>query len=207
MNIRTEKCAPRLRGVAMGALVAMAILWRPMAAHAEVRIVAIGDSIVLGSGTSFAGGRGGVSMSQAWPAVLERMLRSQGWNVTVVNQGVNGEESSGTLARVGSAVPVGTDLTVVMVGGKDMLNHVSHETLRSNLKAIAEAIRARGSAVLIEYPKATEGMRDPVTHYAIAEYDSGDHEHFNAAGNELIASRILSEAERELRKRGLEPGK
>lgn len=177
-------------------------------AHAkQVQIVALGDSLVLGSGTSFAGGSGGVPVSEAWPAVLERMLRSRGWDATITNQGVNGDTTSATLARVDSAVPIGTDLTLVIVGGKDLLNGASSAVLAGKLAAIANAVRARGSAVLTNWSSWTAGLRDPSTHYAIAKYDSGDHEHFNAAGNALIASRVLPEAERELRKRGLKPGK
>lgn len=176
-------------------------------ARAEIRIVALGDSIVLGYGTSFAGGSGGVPVSEAWPAILEGMLRSRGWNVKIVNRGLNGETSRDTLARVDSAVPSGTDLTIVIVGGKDLLRGSSPQELIGNLGKIESAINSKGSSVLINWRRWIVDLRDPTTHYTIPMYDPGDHEHFNAAGNKLIASRILPEAEKELRKRGLRPGK
>src|SRR6185295_15310597 len=63
-------------------------------AQAETtRIVAIGASNTSGYK---------VGASNAWPALLEQMLKAKGLDVTVVNAGVTAETSSQTVARVGS---------------------------------------------------------------------------------------------------------
>ena len=61
------------------------------AGEATVRIVAMGDSLTEGMG---------VPMDEAYPAQLERKLQAAGYDVSVVNAGISGETSSGTLTRV-----------------------------------------------------------------------------------------------------------
>lgn len=55
------------------------------------RIVAMGDSSTMGLGTSISG---------AYPAVLERLLRAEGYQVEVVNAGLAGYNSWGQLANL-----------------------------------------------------------------------------------------------------------
>src|SRR5207253_6173329 len=63
-------------------------------AHAQ--IVALGASNVAGRG---------VDSSQAFPAQLERMLAAKGYNVHIVNAGINGNTNADMLARLDQAVP------------------------------------------------------------------------------------------------------
>src|ERR1700757_3889265 len=86
-------------------------------ALAEVRIVALGDSGIRGKG---------VPESQAYPAQLEAALKARGHEVTVTNQGVNGDTTAGVLARLDSAVPPGTNIVILKIGVNDLvLRHVS----------------------------------------------------------------------------------
>jgi acyl-CoA thioesterase I len=66
-------------------VIAVVLLTTAMAAaHAEtIQIVAFGDSGVFGSGQGRS--HGGVPVTEAYPAKLERALRARGWNVSVSN--------------------------------------------------------------------------------------------------------------------------
>jgi acyl-CoA thioesterase I len=98
------------------ALAIMALFWTA-AAFAEVHIVALGDSGIRGKG---------VPESQAYPAQLEAALRARGHQVTVTNQGVNGDTTTGVLVRLDSAMPPGTNIVILKIGINDLVNrHVS----------------------------------------------------------------------------------
>src|SRR6266446_4609065 len=76
-------------------VVAVMVLFSTATAFAEIRIVALGDSGIRGKG---------VPESQAYPAQLEAALRARGHQVTVTNQGVNGDTTTGVLARLDAEV-------------------------------------------------------------------------------------------------------
>ena len=65
---------------------------QPPAADArnEMLIIAMGDSITAGLG---------VELEEAYPALLEARLRSEGHAVRVVNSGVSGETTAGGQRR------------------------------------------------------------------------------------------------------------
>jgi hypothetical protein len=77
-------------------------------APAQAQVVAIGASNVSGLG---------VSSSDAFPAQLETMLREKGYSVRVINAGVPGDGTQQMLARFDSAIPGGTRVVILDVGG------------------------------------------------------------------------------------------
>src|SRR5947208_305851 len=84
--------------------VALGLFGLACPAQAEtVRIVALGASNTSG----YAVGAG-----NAWPALLEGMLKAKGYDVSVVNAGVTGETSAATLGRVDSVVTPGTKIVI-----------------------------------------------------------------------------------------------
>jgi acyl-CoA thioesterase I len=123
-------------------LAALSLIAFTCTAHAQqVHIVAIGDS-------NFAGL--GVSRNQAYPAQLERALRAKGVDAVVANAGINGDTTSGVLARLNSSVPNGTDLAIVSVGINDVVMHgQSMASAEANIREIERRLRARGIEVLI----------------------------------------------------------
>ncbi len=190
-------------------------------AQAEtIRIVAFGDSGVYGSGRSSSTRIvGGVPVSNAFPALIEQKLRARGWDVTVTNQGVPGDRASAALSRVDSAVPPGTHLTLVMLGGNDMRAGASFEEIGANMRKIGGAILAKGSRLMIIRTRVppnsppnpylvlwAAGLWD-TRGFPAPEYDSGDREHLNAAGNEVLAERAVPDIERVLRELGFKPKK
>lgn len=103
----------------------------------EVRIVALGDSLLAGYG---------LEPGQSYPARLEAALRGRGINATIMNAGVSGDTTAGGLQRLdftlnSQASPPA--LVVISLGGNDMLRGLSPEQTRANLDAILTKLDER----------------------------------------------------------------
>ena len=201
----------RPRGPRRAALFDAAMLALSPPAWAEtgrpVRLVALGDSLTAGYRLPAAA---------AVPAVLERLLRARGLDVTVANAGVSGDTATGGLDRVEWSVPQGTDGVILELGANDMLRGTDPKVTRQALSAIVAGLKARGIPVLLTgmlsapnmgpdykarfdaiYPDLA--MRDGLTLYPFfldgiigdpaQHLDDGLHP--NARGVETIAARIL----------------
>src|ERR1700733_13091855 len=81
---------------------------------AQSQVVALGASNTRGFD---------LPLSDAWPAKLEALLRAKGRNVSVANEGVNGDTSEGMLSRFASAVPEGTRVVILECCGNDNKNN------------------------------------------------------------------------------------
>lgn len=126
----------------LGAFIALGLAALSGAAEARhINIVALGDS-------NF--GAPGVSRSEAYPAQVERLLRARGLDVSVANEGVNGDTTHGVMSRLGSAVPDGTDVVLLSIGINDWVyEHTPVATIRAQTKKIAQRLRARGIIVVV----------------------------------------------------------
>src|SRR6266436_7702203 len=121
--------------------IAVTAVFSTATAFAEVRIVALGDSGIRGMG---------VPESQAYPAQLEAALRARGHQVTVTNQGVNGDTTAGVLARLDSAAPPGTNIVILKIGINDLVNrHVSPDAIVANKRTIVERLHTKGAEVYL----------------------------------------------------------
>jgi acyl-CoA thioesterase-1 len=60
------------------------------ASEAKAQVVALDDSSTRGYL---------LALSDAWPAKLEALLHQRGYNVSVANEGINGDNSEGMLSR------------------------------------------------------------------------------------------------------------
>ncbi|MBU6499069.1 MAG: hypothetical protein KGL55_07330 [Rhodospirillales bacterium] len=113
------------------------------AGQAQIRIVAVGDS-------SFKGGPSMRDLNDTYPARLEVALRAKGYNVTVANQGINGERAWQTVERLNVAVPNGTRIALVAVGINDMVyEHANRAMAFARLKDIVARLRTRGIEVMV----------------------------------------------------------
>jgi acyl-CoA thioesterase-1 len=92
-------------------------------------IVAVGDSLTAGYG---------VSEAEAYPARLEKKLQSGGFNWRVVNAGISGETSSGTLSRVAWVLKLKPDIVILETGANDGLRGIDPQLTKKN---IAETVR------------------------------------------------------------------
>ena len=130
------RSAPAKLAAALAALVLLA-----GAAAAEVRILALGDSLTAGYG--LPDGEGFVPRLQAWLAA------NGAPDVVIVNGGVSGDTSAGGLARIDWALGDDIDGVIVELGANDMLRGIDPAVTRENLDGILDAIDARGLPAIV----------------------------------------------------------
>jgi acyl-CoA thioesterase-1 len=108
---------------------------------ARKTIVAVGDSLTAGLG---------VDESEAYPALLQRKLSQGGYRFKVVNAGVSGETSSGTLSRIKWVISfLKPDIIILETGANDGLRGIDPKVLRKNLDRIVSIIEASHIKVLL----------------------------------------------------------
>jgi acyl-CoA thioesterase-1 len=91
--------------------------------NCNAQIVALGASSTAGYG---------VGASSAFPVLLEAMLRAKGRPISVSNAGISGDTTGGMLARLSSAVPQGTRIVILQIGGNDARKGMSPATAAAN---------------------------------------------------------------------------
>lgn len=108
--------------------------------------------VILFLGTSLTAGYG-VDPSNAYPAIIQRMVDSAGYRYRVVNAGVSGETSAGALRRTEwlfqRAPPA---IFVLETGGNDGLRGLEPDSLEANVLAILERasrLSSRPNLVLV----------------------------------------------------------
>jgi acyl-CoA thioesterase I len=149
------------------------------AAAASVKIVALGASNTYGKG---------VGLNFAWPAKLEAKLRAKGYDVTVANAGINRDTASGMLARLGSAVPNGTQL--VILGEAPLNDRRDNVDTAANAQAIAVQLKTRGIKLIV-----IPDMHGWANHHLQA-----DGRHITEQGHDAVAARLLPLVIRAVRK-------
>lgn len=97
-------------------------------------IVAFGDSLVHGTGSS---GGGFVKMLEQ---DIGRPIR---------NLGVPGDTTADGLDRIDEALDLDPGVVILLLGGNDFLRQVPQDTTFANLSAIIERLQADGAAVLL----------------------------------------------------------
>jgi acyl-CoA thioesterase-1 len=170
------------RSLALAAALAAAFGLFASAAPLQARplnIVAIGASNTTGFG---------VGEQNAYPAVLQALLRKRGIPANVTNAGVNGDVTAGMLRRLDSAVPKGTDIVILQPGGNDLRFFGTRAARTANIQAMEKRLRARGIRFILYDP-------DPVP----ANFYQWDHIHFNAAAHAKIAATLAAEIESSLK--------
>jgi acyl-CoA thioesterase-1 len=118
-------------------------------AQGPVRIVAFGDSLTAGYG---------VLERDSYPSKLEAVLRAKGYDVTIANAGVSGDTTAQGLARVDWSVPQGTQAVILEFGANDMLRGIPPATIKHNLEAIIQKLRARHIEVMLAGMYATRSL-------------------------------------------------
>jgi acyl-CoA thioesterase-1 len=104
-------------------------------------IVAVGDSLTAGYG---------VDESEAYPALLEKRLHLDGFSFKVINAGISGETSSGTLSRIEWVIrSLKPDIIILETGANDGLRGVDPQVLEKNLDGIITIIKAHGIDILL----------------------------------------------------------
>lgn len=98
--------------------------------------------MVLFLGTSLTDGYG-LERAQAYPALVQQKIDSAGLAWDVVNAGLSGEKSAGALERMRSwLIRQPFDVLVLETGANDMLQGVAVDSMRANVQAIIDTVRA-----------------------------------------------------------------
>jgi acyl-CoA thioesterase I len=103
-------------------------------------IVAVGDSLTEGLG---------VAQELAYPAILEKKLQSAGYQYQVINAGVSGETSSGTLARVKWVLTLQPDIVILVIGANDGFRGIDPELIETNILTIVRELKEEKVTVLL----------------------------------------------------------
>lgn len=111
-----------------------------VAAADTIRVVALGDSLTQGYG---------LPTEEGFVPQLERWLKAQGRDVTVINAGVSGDTTAGGLARLDWTLSEGAEAMMVTLGGNDLLRGLPPAVSRANLDAILTGAAARAIPVLL----------------------------------------------------------
>lgn len=153
-------------------------------------VVALGDSNTAGYG---------VGRRNAFPALMEAVLRSAGYDVDVFNRGISGDTTGGMLSRLDRAVPPGTRIAIVQGGYNDQRRGVPVQTTASNIDAILTRLSARRVRVVLCGYSGAQWAGIARRHRAVLVpgstcYDAGnrgrDGLHMNAAGHRVVAGRL-----------------
>ena len=107
-----------------------------------------GAPLVVYLGDSLAAGLG-VAEGEAFPALVEELLRQEGRVIRTVNAGVSGDTSAGGLSRLNWLLRQSPDVVVVELGANDGLRGLEPEMTEHNLRQIVQQSRAAGARVLL----------------------------------------------------------
>jgi acyl-CoA thioesterase I len=103
-------------------------------------IVAVGDSLTAGYG---------LPETEAYPALLEKKLHQAGYRWQVINAGISGETSSGTLARVDWILKLKPDIVILETGANDGLRGVDPQLTRGNIDKTVAKLQENGVVVVL----------------------------------------------------------
>ena len=103
-------------------------------------IVALGDSLTAGLG---------LEIEDAYPTLLERQLRAEGLEVTVVNAGVSGDTTAAGLRRAEWSLVGDVRVLILALGGNDGLRGLPVDQMKRNLAEIVSLAQERGIKVLL----------------------------------------------------------
>jgi acyl-CoA thioesterase-1 len=105
-----------------------------------IKMVVLGDSLSAGLG---------LSASAAFPARLQKALKTKGIEVDMINAGVSGDTTSGGRDRLDWSVPEGTEAVILELGANDALRGIDPKVTRTALTEILTRLQARKIAVLL----------------------------------------------------------
>ena len=103
-------------------------------------IVFLGDSLTAGLG---------LQQSEAFPALIAQKIRAAGLPFEVENAGLSGDTSAGALRRTDWLLQRPIDVLVIELGGNDGLRGLPIKSLKSNLQAIIDKVKAKNPSVKI----------------------------------------------------------
>ena len=130
----------------------------PLAPDYEGTILAVGDSLTEGLG---------VEEEFAYPAVLGRELRARGYPYQVVNAGISGETSSGTLARINWILTLNPDIVILVIGANDGFRGIDPDLIKTNIHKIVKELKDKNVIVVLGAMQIVQNLgKDYTTAFA-----------------------------------------
>ena len=120
--------------------------------------MAVGDSLTEGLG---------VAEESAYPAILENKLQKDGYRYRVINAGISGETSSGTLSRIKWVLTLKPDIVILVIGANDGFRGIDPGLIESNIRRIIEALKADNVIVVLGGMQIVQNL-GRTTHSAFA---------------------------------------
>ncbi len=117
-------------------------------------IVAVGDSLTAGYR---------VAEEQAYPAILHQRLNRDGHPFKVINAGVSGETSSGTLARMDWILTMQPDIMILETGANDGLRGIDPQLTSDNIDRIVTRLKAREVVVILAGMRMIKNLGESFT--------------------------------------------
>ena len=121
------------------------------------------DRVIVALGASHTFGKG-VARGEDYPAQLENLLTQKGFEVQVINSGVNGQTTGKMLERLEASVPPSTAIVILQPGGNDKRKGVENKRA-GNIAKIQQRLKALGITVIMmenpvfrRYPKQADGQ-------------------------------------------------
>jgi len=177
--------------------------------------VQVSDGVIVAMGDSLTAGLG-VSVSQAYPAQLEKLLADAGLRYEVINSGVSGETSSGALSRVNWVLKLYPDIVILETGANDGLRGIDPQIIKDNIIQIIKTFLDHDVVVVLagmqmvtnlgpEYLRSFNSIyHDISSQYPVIFYpfflkdvateeqlNQDDGIHPNAKGYEIIAANLM----------------
>ena len=103
-------------------------------------IVAVGDSLTAGYG---------LDEGEAYPAQLQQKLLEDGRKYEVINAGVSGETTSGTLSRLNWILTQQPDIVILETGANDGLRGLELSVPRENISKILQKLEGQGVVTVL----------------------------------------------------------
>ena len=123
------------------ALCLSTVLFIAPAGAAEVRVLALGDSLTAGLG---------VMPEQAWPPVVQDLLNQAGKSeVRVLNAGISGSTSASAPGRVRWHLKTRPDILVLALGANDGLRGLPVKEMQKNLDTAIGLAKEAGVKVIL----------------------------------------------------------
>ncbi|QTA81588.1 Acylhydrolase family protein [Desulfonema limicola] len=117
-------------------------------------IAAVGNSLTEGYG---------LDESQAYPALLEKKLRKNGHYYKVINAGISGETSSGTLSRIRWILNLKPDIVILETGANDGLRGIDPELTKRNILETVLILKENNVVVVLAGMKMIQNMGQEYT--------------------------------------------
>lgn len=104
--------------------------------------------VILFYGDSLTAGYG-LSTEEAFPAIIDKMLKQKGKSAKVINAGLSGETSAGGLSRLDWVLRQPVDIFVLELGANDGLRGLPLEETKKNLQGIIDLVKKKYPGVNI----------------------------------------------------------